>query len=82
MDASTIDEETMERKLAEQLIKHFLALDKPLNDAAQLVETIDDATLQRKLKGAIADVVLSVFTDLIRPIVRQYPDLDPKDGRS
>jgi hypothetical protein len=82
MGASTTDGETMERKLAEQLIKHFLALDKPLNEAGQLVETIDDAALQRKMKGAIADVVLSVYTDLIRPIVREYPDLDPKDGRS
>jgi hypothetical protein len=73
---------TVERKLAEQLIGHFLALDKPLNDAAHLVETIEDAAVQRQMKGAIADVVLSVYTDLIRPIVRQYPDLDPKDGRS
>jgi hypothetical protein len=70
----------MERKLAEQLIQHFLALDKPLNEAGQLVETIDDAALQLKMKGAIADVVLSVYTDLIRPLVRQYPNLDPKDG--
>ena len=72
----------VDRELAEKLIEHFIELDRPLNAAAQLIETIGDPTTQRQMKGAIADVVLSVYSDLIRPIVRQYPDLDPKDGRS
>jgi hypothetical protein len=72
----------VDRKIAEKLVEHFIELDGPLNAAAHLAETIDDPATKRQMKGAIADVVLAVYSDLIRPIVRQYPDLDPKDGRS
>ena len=72
----------MDRALAEKLVERLVQLDAPLNAAAQLIESIEDPNLQRQMKETIANVVLSVYTELIRPIVREYPDLDPKDGRS
>lgn len=72
----------MDRALAEKLVERLVQLDAPLNAAAQLIESIEDPNLQRQMKGTIANLVLSVYTELIRPIVREYPDLDPKDGRS
>lgn len=69
----------MERLIAEKLAEQFLALDGPLNVAAELAEKIEDPTEKKAVRRAIAEVVATVYTDLIRLVARQYPDLDPED---
>lgn len=34
------------------------------------------------MRQAIGDITARAYTDLIRPIVRQYPDLDPEKPKS
>ena len=72
----------MERAIAKQLVEQFLALDGPLQAAAGLAESIADPAEKKAVKGAIAEVVANVYTDLIRLVARQYPDLDPEGGAS
>lgn len=71
----------MDRAVAERLMKALLALDAPLNEAARLTETIADEGEQRAVRRAIGTVVAGIYAELMRPIIRQYPDLDPEKDR-
>jgi hypothetical protein len=72
----------VERLIAEKLVEQFLALDGPLKVAAELAEKIEDSTERKAVRRAIAEVVATVYTDLIRFVARQYPDLDPEDDEA
>ncbi len=67
----------MDRQIAEQLMKSILDLSAPLNLATSLTAQIDDKELQAKMRKAIGEIMNTAYIDLMRPIVRQYPDLDP-----
>lgn len=68
----------MDRSIAEQLMKSLLELDAPLNRATELTEKITDPEERKAVRRGIGELTLQAYTDLIRPIVRQYPDLDPE----
>jgi len=68
----------MDRATAEQLMKSLLALDGPLNRATELTEMITDPEERKAMRRSIGELTLQAYTDLIRPIVRQFPDLDPE----
>jgi hypothetical protein len=68
----------MDRSIAEELMQALLALDGPLNRATELTGKIADADERKAVRRVIAEVTARVYTDVIRPIVRQYPDLDPQ----
>lgn len=67
----------MERAVAEDLMKAFLAMGEPLNAATALTAHISDKAEQEVLRRAVANVMQVVYIDLMRPIIKQYPDLDP-----
>lgn len=67
----------MEKSSAEKVIKAVLQLDVQLNEVdAQLRELPDDAE-RKALLRALGTIILDLDSELIRPLVRQYPDLDP-----
>jgi len=70
----------MERSVAEELMQALLALDRPLNRATELTGKIADVDERKAARRVIAEITSNVYTELIRPIVRQYPDLDPDHG--
>lgn len=72
----------MERKIAEQLIELALALDEPLNQATALSLQIEDLEEQKAVRRVIGETTGRLYTDLIVPIIRQYPDLDPEKRSS
>ena len=79
MSTSTEPQNTvhaMDRRVAERLMSKFLALDGPLNAATELTDEIPDEEDGRRFRREIAHLALHTYTYLIRPIVRQYPDLD------
>ena len=70
----------MERKMAERTMKGLLRLFPPLNDLTELSMQLPtkDARAMRRHLGAIMGEVY----DLVQPIVREFPDLNPdKDTR-
>lgn len=71
----------MERTVAEQLMGLLLSLDKPLNAATSLTQEISDPVEQKAVRRGIGEITGRVYTDLMRPIIRQYPDLDPEKDR-
>lgn len=67
----------MDRAIAEQLMQCYLALDAPLNSAAIISEKIEPKEERDPVRLAISRLVLNIDSNLMRPIIRQYPDLDP-----
>lgn len=68
----------MDLATAERMIKLLMSLDTPLNEATALAETIPDLEERKAVRRAIAEITARTYTDLIRPIVRQFPELDPE----
>jgi hypothetical protein len=67
----------MDRAVAEELIRLVKALDGSLNAATEATAKIADPEERKAVRRAIAEIIVKADEDLIRPIVRQYPDLDP-----
>ena len=67
----------MDREIAEQLMQCYVALDGPLNSAAIISEKIEPKEERDPVRSALARLALSIDSSLMRPIIRQYPDLDP-----
>ncbi len=67
----------MDRAIGERLMERLLALTAPLNDAVALIEQIGDERQRLELRRGIGEVMGRVYTDLMVPIIREYPDLDP-----
>lgn len=68
----------MDRRIAEQLIDLALALDGPLNQATALSLQIEDLEERKAVRRVIGETTGRLYTDLMVPIIRQYPDLDPE----
>ena len=67
----------MKEDLAEQLIDTLSSLGKPLNKAAELIEQINDEEERKTFRRGIGGIMASIYTDLERLIIKQYPKLDP-----
>lgn len=72
----------MDRSTAKRMIELLLSLDVPLNEASALTETMADTEERRAVRRALGEITARAYTDLIRPIVHQFPDLDPEKSRS
>jgi hypothetical protein len=68
----------MERHIAERLMEILLRLDTPLNEATELTELLPDVAEQKAIRRGIGEVTLTIYTEIMRPIIRQFPDLDPE----
>lgn len=71
----------MDRSTAEKMIGLLLALDEPLNKATELTAKIGNEEERKAVRRAIGEITTRAYTDLIRPIVRQFPDLDPERSK-
>ena len=67
----------MDRAIAEQLMQFYLALDGPLNSATILSDKIENKEERSLVRRGVGGVTSKIYIELMRPIIRQYPDLDP-----
>jgi len=67
----------MHKDVAEQLMDKLHQLGALLNQMADLVEPIDDPAERRMLLTGLGELMGRSFTDVMLPIIRQYPELDP-----
>ena len=66
----------MERHVATQLVQLGLEISDVLAKANALVPKLDDQE-KAPIEKAIGDMIQDVYLELMRPAIRQYPDLDP-----
>ena len=55
----------------------LFSLDGPLHTATELTSEIEDENERKLIRKGIGEIGGRIYTDLMRPIIRQYPDLDP-----
>ena len=67
----------MEEPLAESIIDGSLAIGRSLNELTALTERVTDVSLQAALRRQIGEAMGQLYTSVMLPIVRRYPDLDP-----
>ena len=67
----------MDRIIAEKLMEQYHRLNDPLNQATEIISTISDKDEQKRLRRPIGEMMVSLWTDLMSPIAKEYPDLDP-----
>jgi len=67
----------MEKSSAARIIEAVLQLDGQLNDIDAQLRTIPDDSERTALLRALGTIILELDSGLIRPLVRQHPDLDP-----
>jgi hypothetical protein len=65
----------MDRVVAEKLIETLRRFDEPFNVATELTDQMTESEA-RAVRRGLAEI-LARIDDVIRPIVRQFPDLDP-----
>jgi hypothetical protein len=67
----------MERHIAEKLMQLFLKAGEPLNEATDIINHIESEEEQKSLRRPIGQIIGKTYTDLMIPIIKEYPDLDP-----
>jgi hypothetical protein len=71
----------MTRDLAEKVIQGLLSAIRLVNDNLFLVQVEASETMYGEYQKRSAEVIAAIYLDLIKPIVKFYPDLDPgRDG--
>jgi hypothetical protein len=71
-----VDEET-----AQRIYDCALAFDPILGALEEAVDTIKDEALRRQFKRAVGAVMGAVFSDVMHPLERQFPQLIPAKER-
>jgi len=66
----------MTRAVAERLVQGLLAASGALNETVRVVQVEAPDAFQDYRKRA-AEVMAAIYLDLVKPIVKDYPDLDP-----
>ena len=67
----------MRRDLAALIVDTVVSLDKGLGTLNTLIGRIDDEQERKRYVKTLGDVLDSLMTDFLRPIEREYPDLNP-----
>jgi hypothetical protein len=67
----------MEREIAEKLMNVLQRFSEPFNRATELISEISSQEEQRALRRGLAQSITILDTQVMLPIIRQYPDLDP-----
>ena len=67
----------MQKSVAESLMKEMLDIGEHLNAADQLVGKLDDVQELNNYKRAIGNLMGLMYTEVMVPIIKNYPDLDP-----
>jgi hypothetical protein len=66
----------MDRLLAEALMRGYLEMGGPFNRLAELSKQLDTPDAHR-VRQVIGELHSKIYADLMIPIIREYPDLDP-----
>jgi hypothetical protein len=67
---------SIEREFARRLIDGALSLNDAFNKLDVLSEELP-SDLKKTFRRELGEVVAGIYTEIIIPIVREHPDLDP-----
>jgi len=67
----------MDKKIASELMLAIEQINVALGVTAAAIEMIPDMEERKEFRKGVADLMGSVYGDMMVPILRQYPELDP-----
>jgi len=67
----------MDKSIADSLMKQMLSLSHYVDEAGELTKQITDDDERYAIRKGIADIAGLIYTDVMMPLIRQYPELDP-----
>jgi len=67
----------MEREIAKKIMAELERLGAAMNDVVSIIEDINDEKEKKKFRRELGDLMGKSFTNIMCPIIREYPDLDP-----
>ena len=70
----------MEQEIARSLMGEIAELNAKLNEIATTIERIGSDDERRTMRLGVANMMGHAYQELMRPIVAQYPGLDPDRG--
>lgn len=80
-DAKIIDcldaEASVERSVANELMSNVSRLDDALTLIEGSIEKISDEDERKRYKRELGIVMVEIYDKIMRPVIKEYPDLDP-----
>jgi hypothetical protein len=67
----------MTRDTAEKVVRALLSAVREVNDTLFLVQPEVSETVYKEYKKRSGEVMAAIYLDLVKPIVKDHPDLDP-----
>ena len=67
----------MKKESAEALMKKLLALRRAMDEVCSEIDSLDIQEEKTKLRRGMSGMLADVYTELMRPIIQQFPELDP-----
>jgi len=67
----------MERENAQKLMENISKIDSQINRMIEIISDMKDEQEQKRYRKSASMVVGLIYSDFIRPIIRDYPELDP-----
>jgi hypothetical protein len=70
----------MTREQAEALMKSLLALSEAMGAVNVALDALGDTEERKALRRPLGGMMADLYIELQRPIIEQFPDLDPVNG--
>ena len=67
----------MDRELAVEIFGVAMAVNRELGNMDAVISKIPDAEIKQQYVKALGNLIGGVYADVMVPIIREYPDLDP-----
>ena len=67
----------MKKELAARIIKEILETDKNFIEVSRQLNLIENQDEYEKLARSVGNIIGLIYTDVVIPIIKEYPDLDP-----
>jgi hypothetical protein len=71
----------IDRAYATAVMTACLFIGSHLDSLSAMSERVENEAERAKFRRAIGEIMGTLYVDIMRPVVKQYPDLDPdRDG--
>jgi hypothetical protein len=70
----------MNREIASRIVKAAISLNNHLGEIDLAISAIEDEAERRRFVQALGQIFKTISLDFLKPIVAQYPSLEPYRG--
>ena len=67
----------MNKESAQALMRKLLELSHAMDQVCEEINQIDSEEEKAQLRRGMSAMIADVYTELMRPIIQQFPELDP-----